>query len=81
MTKRPDQHNIDHEEAGTTDHKFHADEDDPAPDTQTDEPDEATPEPPPTPRELLEQQRKQIEQDREDELERARENVEDDGGN
>lgn len=76
MTKRPDQHNIDHEEAGTTDHKFHSDEDDPPADTGTDEPNEATPEPPPTPRELMEQQRKQVEKDRADELERAREHTE-----
>ena len=76
MTKRPDQHNIDEEEAGTTDHKFHADPDDPEPDTDTDEPAEATPDRPPRPQELLEQQRKQAEKDRADELERARENVE-----
>lgn len=77
MTKRPDQHNIDHEEAGTTDHKFHRDEDDPPPDTSTDEP-EGKPERPPTPRELLEQQRKQAEADRADELQRAREQLEED---
>lgn len=76
MTKRPDQHNIDPEEAGTTDHKFHRDEDDPDPDTGTDEPDAAGRRPP-TPQELLEQQRKQMREDREDELERARQNVDD----
>ena len=77
MTKRPDQHNIDHEEAGTTDHKFHRDADDPAPDPETDEPEAATPDRPPTPQELLEQQKKQARSDRADELERARENVDD----
>ena len=76
MTKRPDQHNIDHEEAGTTDHKFRRDPDDPDPDRETDEPAEATPDRPPTPQELLEQQKKQARSDRADELSRARENVE-----
>ena len=74
MTKRPDQHNIDPEEAGTTDHKFHADENDPDQDPTTEDADK--PAPPPTPQELLEQQRKQAEAAREEEIERAKENLE-----
>lgn len=77
MTTRPDQHDIDPEVAGTTDHTLRTDDDDPPADTETDQP-EDTPPPPPSPRELLEQQRKQVEADRADKLERARENDDED---
>jgi hypothetical protein len=71
MTKRPDQHNLDHNEGGATDYKFRRkSEDNVNRDTLDDLPaNQATSD---TPNEAMVARRNQSKADREDELERAR---------